>query len=344
MVVNSDVNPYLQCHILGTNAHMSKQHNSTTNITSCCTAQDVGITALARTQDNSTQIDNIYTFLVTLTPNASSNNCDYSQYISSSTNEAFFRSNYPEIYDNTYVQMRLYNILYANQSLNASQLVPTFSGTNVSCTSGYVPYLVEVFLPHAGNIEYAYFCSNESESVIANRLNALRVPSDNSSVHFNLSYFENSDGSKCKTNSCTTSVNAYLGQATHPEYVSQKEPFFHSDGALIGFIILGVFLIGFLIWAVVVTVAYKESKKNVSGYKDTIKGYSYLSDHIGSNLRRANEMENLHNRLKLERSMRNGMAFNNIPGKSISNAEQNEIDQMSLSSRSLDVSSTGIYE
>jgi hypothetical protein len=266
MVVNSSTNPYQTCHKLGTDDSLTKQYNSTSNIVSCCTAQDIGVTTLAKTQDNSTPVTNIYTFLVTLTHSVASNNCDYTKFISSESNAGFFSNNYPSLYANAMIQKNLYNILYTGDATyNASSLVPTFDGKTVTCPANYVPYMAEVMLPNSDNIDYAHFCSKDSESVITSKLNGLKV-------NYNLSNFESNDGSKCKSNTCNTVVNAHLGQATHPEYVSQKEPNTISGGAIIGFSILGFILIGVLIWALVASVKYKTTERKLKATEARLRG------------------------------------------------------------------------
>lgn len=262
MTVSRSTNPYHVCHQQGTTSSKHKRYNNTHNTISCCTANDAGATALAKQQDNPTPVTDLYTFLVTLTGQLEANHCDFSTFISSSANTAFLRKNYPILFENASIQMEVYNALYTGDAdYNASGLVPTISGKTISCPTNYVPYLVEIILPNSGNTDYISFCSKDSESVITNKLNSIKVPGTNNRIHYNLSLYENNDGSKCKSNTCNTKVDAFLGQATHPEYVSQHEQFSLSDGAIAGFAVLGFFLLVALIIAIYFSTRHIDFKK-----------------------------------------------------------------------------------
>ena len=259
--VKSSVDPYQKCHSTGTNSYLYKQYDSASNSVSCCTANDVGVTALAKTQDTNITIKDPYDFLVTKSSAASCSKCDFSQYISSSANSVFFKKNYPDLYDNADVQRQLYNIIYAGDAtLNASQLVPTFADKNISCTTGYVPYLVEVFLPNMGNVDYAYFCTNNINSVVSGLDN---MTNGTDKVDYNLSQFETLEGGKCNTNSCNTKVASYLGQATHQEYKASSEKDGLSDGALIGFGVMGLVILILVIFLIVQYVSHEKIMKRV---------------------------------------------------------------------------------
>ena len=262
-IIKSSSDPYTSCHILGTKAHRLKQYDQASNTVSCCTAQDIGVTALAKTQDNNTPINNLYDFLVTKTNASNDSKCDFSKFISSTTGETNFKQNYRDLYENTEVQEKLYNILYTGDSThNASQLVPTLTDKTVTCPTDYVPYLVEVFLPNFETFEYAYFCSKDKNTIVSN-LNNLKIPGTNNRVHYNLSVFENNDGSKCNTNTCNTKVNSFLGQATHPEYVDQHEPNSLSLWVIIVFTILGLIILA-LFFALIWFVQKKNESKRFS--------------------------------------------------------------------------------
>lgn len=161
---------------------------------------------------------------------------------------------YPEVNELFKKEYDIFNKLYINNlssGQNSSDLVPTINDKNISCPSGYIPYVLEYSLKFK-NFKYARFCAKLSQ---INRVNFNNI--GDYSIFRNL---ENSTQKPCENNSCNTEYNAFLGFNLEKEpLVSQRENNTSDNNLTIILSVLGGAIL--LIFLIIVLLEHYPKKK-----------------------------------------------------------------------------------
>lgn len=245
--------PYHNC--ITTNnyyANSYKQYDSTTGNIICCRFPYVGPTEIA--------INQALTTAPTIT-----------QYQNYSKGPCLLTTvpatTHPELYDSIEIEYDIFNKIYINNlGLNqtSADLVPTYTNSNVSCLTGYIPLVIEYNLTDTYK-RYARFCATAS------------YISQISFINFDYNiyrYLDLNSNTPCTSNVCNTTYAPFLGFNLEPAPVNSNNSN-SNNSKTITYIISGVVAI-FVIFLLTLLLLYRHKidKKNINKNKIN-KNYNY---------------------------------------------------------------------
>ena len=168
--------------------------------------------------------------------------CDFTKYYVGSTSadqENYFINNYNDIYESVRTVSRLYNEFLSEKPL------PVSNGHNVSCSSGFYPYILSYRSPGDVYYNFSYICSENSNGVF----NVITLPYGkvDYKVH---RFFDNSTKQLCTSSTCpvlTEELGSFYNQGNKNHVYNNS-----SSGNKTGFLVSVVFSVLFLLVAVII--------------------------------------------------------------------------------------------
>lgn len=175
---------------------------------------------------------------------------------------------YPELYDSFKKEYVIFKKLYINNisgSLNSANLVPSYSGNTVSCSSSgnnYIPYVLEYELNREYK-RYANFCATPEQ------INQLQFTTIGD--HQVFQYIDANTDSNCQTSVCTTKYPSFVGHnlSSTPIISSKPEENNRHTILIIVFVVAGILLFGLIIFSII-HLRERKYKKNKLNKKQPV--------------------------------------------------------------------------
>lgn len=175
----------------------------------------------------------------------------------------FPSATYPELYDSFNKEFAIFQKLYINNItglLNSANLVPSYSGNTVNCSSAgdaYIPYVLEYEM-NRDYKRYARFCATQAQ------INQLQFTTIGDYSVYN--YIDNNTKLACQSNNCSTQYPSFVGHNLNTSPVISSTPDDHKQSTtlIIVFVISGVILLILIIFTVVYLREHKKFMTNAN--------------------------------------------------------------------------------
>jgi hypothetical protein len=251
--------PYCTCYSqTKEQTHEYRQFNKTNQTYSCCDIIPLNPIGVFETAGgcSSSDFTSPVQYLEYLDSNNITPGCSYSTFFGGNTTEAskssYLQENFPTLFQNATINYQMYNNFVCDNG--TSREIPSQTDEAVTCSAGYVPYLVQykTNLDNSPYYSYMTICSNRAFQKI--------TTGTEGTLDYQVSRFQTNDGTPCTTHSCTLSYesgnyNNLGNQGPIFEGVKAK----NNDSYLIaGCIIL---VVGLIIFGVLGYYIYKEDEE-----------------------------------------------------------------------------------
>jgi len=186
--------------------HHYRQHNKTKQTYGCCDTvpNPVNIVEVAGGCSASSFTSPV-TYLEYLDTLTNLTDCVYSQFFGGKTNltdkTIYLQNEFPELYDNALTNMQVYNNFFCDSGTEIPK--PTLSDHQVSCTAGYVPYLIsyQTNLDNTPYPNYVSICQQDGNSFD-------KITTGGTALNYSAYYYYTANSIPCVNNSCSTNYES----------------------------------------------------------------------------------------------------------------------------------------